>query len=266
MLARALASEMTVYQRDRFGAELSAQEIAIATSLRALGIRTILVVGDSHSEAYAQPIIAREGILPLWMRCPGASAKGLANSHSQGGYSGAIRRFLDMAPGLPALFQFGQVDLEFCHVYRCLMEDRREAFSEPTFSEEMADAVAAYSSFLNSLEREILVAGVFPSTLADNEFRTAFARAQIGFLQAYPGDLRADLDKIAIPTELERNRLHRDLNAQLTRMGFPMVLPSPAIVGDDGRVAANLRGEADHHLCFETASYYSRDSLLAALS
>lgn len=265
LLARALASEMTVIQRDRYGVGLTRREIDAATGLSDLGVRSILVVGDSHSEAYAQPTIARAGVLPLWLRCAGGSAKGLANPLSHGGYGETIRRFLDMAPDLPTLFQFGQVDVEFCHIFRCLMDGRRETYVQPTLSEEMTGALAAYDAFLSSLDREILVAGIFPTTLSDDEVRVAFARAQIGFIQAYPGDLRADLERIAIPTERERNRHHHAFNLRLAEMGRPMVWPASEIVDEDGRVRPHLRGVADHHMSFEPASYHARDALMRAL-
>lgn len=263
LLAPALASEMVVAQRNRFGLKLTPEEIDAGLGLERLGVRPFLIVGDSHSEAYAQPVIARAGLLPLWLCCPGASAKGLAKSV---GRSEKIQRFMNLAPNAATICMFGQVDLEFCHIYRCLIAGRHSAYTGPEFQIEMSEAIGVYDTFLSALDRDVVVAGVLPTAVSDRDLRESFARAQIGFLMSYPGDLRTELERLSIPAEEDRNRHHLDFNRRLGGMGRRMLQPSSAHIGHDGLLRQDLRRPVDHHMCFETASFSNLEALSAALA
>jgi hypothetical protein len=236
---------------------------------RRKGIRPLLMIGDSHCQAYLVPQeIGGIVHIPLPMVCHGGSAAGLANPDSRSGFGTGITRFLDLHGSLvrdfelPCFFKFGQVDAEFVWIFRRAQRDET-SWSMAEFETFAGRAVTRYMEFLERLSvahdlvGQVRVLSIFPPTLSDASWHKGYVNARIGRLESdLAGDvLSAKVRQLTIPTQWQRTRLHALWNASVmaecARRGllyvddFQMLLDHRGLV--DGAFTTGHDG-ADHHL------------------
>ncbi|HVX05174.1 MAG TPA: hypothetical protein VHA71_08655 [Rhodanobacteraceae bacterium] len=236
---------------------------------RRKAIRPVLMIGDSHCQAYLVPQeIGTIVHIPLQMVCHGGSAAGLANPDSKSGFGGAIARFFDTHADLirefelPCFFKFGQVDAEFVWIFK--RAQRRETrWSAAGFEAFARNAVARYMDFLERLSAahglvgQVRVLSIFPPTLSDASWHKGYVNARIRRLES---DMEEDVlservRDLSIPTQRERTRLHALWNAlvmaECARRGLLYVDDFQALLDHRGLVDdAYTAGHdgADHHL------------------
>lgn len=247
---------------------------------RRKAIRPLLMIGDSHCQAYLLPQEARGSVyIPLQMVCHGGSAAGLANPGSKSGFGGSITRFFD-AHGdmirefeLPCFFKFGQVDAEFVWVFK-RAQQQETGWSIAGFEAFAGSAVTRYVDFLEQLSTahdlvdRVRVFSIFPPTLSDASWREGYINARIGRLES---DLARDVlsekvRQLSIPTQRERTRLHAVWNALVMQEcahrgllyvdDFQMLLDHRGLV--DSAYTAGHDG-SDHHLAVAAMGGVARD-------
>lgn len=253
-------------------------------------VHPVLVIGDSHSEAYMVPrVIGGRVHVPVHLLCSGGSAAGLANPNSKSGYGTDVREILKLWASLvkdfrlPLFFKFGQVDAEFVWVFkrvRCGAIDwsmaEFEAFAE--------DAVGRYLAFVEQLSDthdlagHVRVLSIFPPTLSDTAWQAGYVNAHIGYLEsdAALATLSEQVKRISIPTQPERTRLHALWNAivmrECARRGLLYVDDFQPLIGGQGVVDARYmlgHDGANHHLRFDllddvVASIFDRYASVSA--
>lgn len=246
--------------------------------------RPYLLVGDSHSRLYRRVGLQRSGpILPIHVLCTAGSAAGLDNPASRSGYGARLARLADAlarvpaARGLPILFQFGQVDIEFVAAFRRIANGEH-AFDETGFETFCDRTAAAYGAFLVrwfSGLGPVHVLSVFPPALSDESWADGYCNAHVLALEDAAGDRTATAAAVAaleVPSLAERTRLHRAFNDRLSalcaREGFGFVALFDALLGPDGTVAPRFiagAGGRDHHLDEAPLRAPTRAALEAAL-
>lgn len=236
---------------------------------RLKGIRPVLMIGDSHCQAYLVPQeIGGIVHIPLPMVCHGGSAAGLANPDSRSGFGASITRFFDVHGGLikdfevPCFFKFGQVDAEFVWIFRRAQRDETR-WSMAEFEAFAGNAVSRYMEFLerlsmaHALVEQVRVLSIFPPTLSDASWHKGYVNARIGRLESDMAEdvLSARVRRLSIPTQRERTRLHALWNAlvmtECARRGLLYVDDFQMLLDQRGLVrSAFVAGHdgADHHL------------------
>lgn len=236
---------------------------------RRKAIRPLLMIGDSHCQAYLLPQeIGGNVYIPLPMVCHGGSAAGLANSGSKSGFGTSITHFFDAHGGLirdselPCFFKFGQVDAEFVWIFK--RAQRHEThWSVSDFEAFAGNAVTRYMDFIGHLSAahglvdQLRILSIFPPTLSDASWHKGYVNARIGRLESdMAGDVLSEkVRQLSIPTQRQRTRLHALWNAlvmtECARRGltyvddFQMLLDQRGLV-DDAYTAGH--DGADHHL------------------
>lgn len=230
------------------GENWTPERLAGALASDVHGLRPVVVCGDSHAEAYAQPVFATHGMFPLWRQSSGGSARGLSNPNSRGGHGRAIGEFLDMIGDRADRFlHFGQVDLEFVLHFDRLKSDTY-AFDFNRAHEWICETVERYVGFARSVRAT--PCQIFPPVLYDETLREAYANAHFAFLSDLDVDtLRRDLRRIEFPTLAQRVFLHRLFNHELRR-AWGSDLPGVCDALLDGSVvdARFFNDGRDHHL------------------
>jgi hypothetical protein len=232
-------------------------------------IRPILVIGDSHCQAYLVPQeIGGIVYVPLPMVCHGGSAAGLANPDSKSGFGESITRFFDAHGALlrefrlPCFFKFGQVDAEFVWIFKRAQRHETQ-WSMAEFETFARNGATRYMDFIehlattHGLADQVRVLSIFPPTLSDASWHKGYVNARIGRLESdMAGDILSEkVRQLSIPTQRERTRLHALWNAlimmECARRGllhvddFQMLLDHRGLV--DSIYTAGHDG-ADHHL------------------
>jgi hypothetical protein len=263
---------------DRAAGEQRAFWARLVTILR--GIATpYFVVGDSHSGLYRQAIAGTGGdrpLLPVHVLFSACSAQGLGNPASK---SGAARRLAPLAealtPDTPAIFKFGQVDVEFVFAFKRI-EAEQVQFDLEEFDRFCRRSVLSYVGFLHDRlrGRDVTVASIFPPTLSDEAWREGYVNAHIA---AQEGDrpieaIVAGLKQLEVPGLAERSRHHAHYNEilrhQAQRSGFAFIDDFSPFVGVDGVIdpvfTPTTRGR-DHHLERSPATPIIRRLITAAV-
>lgn len=234
----------------------------IATA-RSAGALPYAVVGDSHSTQRVRRSL-RDGrwLLPIHRLCTGATARGLSNPAAAAGAGAKAAAILPALTelGVPTLFQFGQVDVEFVAVFKRL-ETGAGRFDPAAFEAFAAETVERYLGFLAAsvpaaLKPHAWIAGVFPPALSDAAWRRGYVDAHIADLHGPPDVALADrLAEVEIPPLAARTRLHGWFNARLFEAaraeGFPVLDDFAPMLDRRGVVRGGLLGRArgrNHHL------------------
>lgn len=232
-------------------------------------IQPFLVIGDSHSDAYALPRDDGERFyVPFHVACTGGSAIGLGNPASKSGYAQKIARFLERHADLirthciPCFMKFGQVDVEFVWTFRRARE-RVAEWSFDDFERFAEESAAAYARFAGEMAERfglhdfLRMCSVFPPCLSDEAWLSGYIDAHVGFLETESAldELVAQVKTLRIPNLFERTRQHALWNALLmrhcARLGLLYVDDFTRMVGTSGVVdAALVAGHSgrDHHL------------------
>lgn len=244
-------------------------DVELLKVCRRKAIRPVLIVGDSHCQAYLVPHeIAGIVHVPLHVVCHAGSAAGLANPHSRSGFGMQITKMFDRDAstirdfGLPCFFKFGQVDAEFVWVFKRVQQGKIE-WEAADFEQFACSAVSSYMDFVERLANthqltdHMRVMSVFPPTLSDTSWHAGYVNARVGRLESDLSRvvLAEKIKKLSIPTQRERTRLHALWNALVMRecacRGLLYVDDFQILLGYTGLVDSNYtlgHDGADHHL------------------
>lgn len=231
-----------------------------------------LVFGDSHAILYAvrHPLKAARWLLPIDLRCVGASARGLGRTPSISGNGEAIRRFFavwsePLSTCAAIIFKFGQVDLEFIYYYNLLKQTPGAHFDSDDFAKFSIETADRYMSFMEQLfppkdRCHITIASVFPPTLGDEHWASGYIKAFIGISE--DAALSAEIRGFKAPSIALRTEMHRQYNQQLGKRacdaGFRFLNDFDAFLGRDGLIDSAFTGiqnGRDHHIDECPASY-----------
>jgi hypothetical protein len=204
-------------------------DIASFVATARFGGQPFFVFGDSHARLYARSWrISRDGrwLVPIAMTCTGGSARGLGNPEARLGYGPRLRRFFPrieryVRAGLPCLFKFGQVDVEYIYPYQWSQLARR-SFDFGHFSEFCDTTISQYVGFLSGLvpppsRHHVYLCSICPPALSDEHWQEGYLNGQL------PGQHTAEergalADAVAgmeVPSLNERTELHKYFNDQL---------------------------------------------------
>ena len=229
------------------------------------GFSPYLVVGDSHSFAYTLPWMATRDLLPVWFACLGASARGLVNPQSRSGYGAMVKSAIEgldrrLAAPIPAIFCFGQVDVEFVYYYKLIQDGLPHSAERVT--QFIAETVARYVAFLVEIGRyrklKVHAAVIFPPCLYDETIRAGYINGRIVRINT-DADLTFLTEQVKtfdFPSLRERTDIHRQFNARLREAcrdsGIPVIDLFDDLLRDgvaDERYMVEPKGK-DHHLHF----------------
>lgn len=236
------------------------------------GARPYAVIGDSHSRLLVRRSRRADGawLAPLWWLETGASARGLGRADARSGAGERVRSAIDQALGVtddgPLLLNFGQVDIEFVHIFKRL-DSGTAAFDPADFRAFAEQTIARYLAFLVQAvapadRGRVHLGSLFPPALSDAAWRTGYVNAHIADLHgpADQHDLARRLAGLEIPDLTARTRLHAAFNARLASVaeaeGFKVPNPFTDFLGEAGVVDPRLQGPAagtDHHLDFHAS-------------
>lgn len=223
------------------------------------------VIGDSHSLAYALPWMATRGLMPVWLLCAAASARGLVNPESRSGYGAMVQSAmadLDETLDAPisAIFCFGQVDVEFVYYYKLIQEGLPHSAARA--AQFIMETVERYVAYLVEMSRyrklKVHAATVFPPCLYDETVRAGYINGHIVTINtdADLALLTEQMKTFDFPSLLERTAIHRQFNARLREAcrdsGIPVIDLFDDLLRDgvaDERYMVAPKGQ-DHHLHF----------------
>jgi hypothetical protein len=217
-----------------------------------------LIIGDSHSGLYRHVISSPRPLVPVHLLISACSAVGLGNRDSR---SGAARRLAPLAEAIgsvPAIFKFGQVDVEFVHAFKRI-DAGQARFDPEEFDGFCRRSVGSYVGFLDDhfSHAAVTLASIFPPTLSDEAWRQGYVNAHIADTESDRPleELRASMKQLQVPTLFERTRHHAYYNEILRdhagRSGFAFVDDFSPFIGADGVVDSRFlptTGGRDHHL------------------
>jgi hypothetical protein len=264
---RQLAAALVLDDCSRLAADWDAGALRSAAQQWAeLGAMSVLVVGDSHAEAYRCLCVSDDQwVLPIVITCRAGSAQGLMNPASRSGYGQRIRTLLPALAELPTFWKFGQVDTEFVWTHKWVRQVEgggsvvfdRSAFR--SFVVSMADRYVQFLSDVVSPQHRArhYVAGVFPPTLSDAHVAAGYANAHAHSLESDTplNEFHAQVMKLEIPSLQTRTVLHAEATDLLLQhagaVEFGTLRDDQPMLGSNGLVAEELtrigRG-SDHHL------------------
>jgi hypothetical protein len=245
----------------------------IAT-LRDMGCRPFLLVGDSHSDIFRRSSVGTgTWLTPLHLSCSAGSARSLGNPASRSGYGRRIAAHAQALStagiSLPILIQFGQVDVEFVSIFHRVRDGlpRLDMAYYERFCEEVVEAYIAF--LLRTFDRrdDVLVLSIFPPALSDEQWHEGYINAHVMGLEGDrdAGEMRRAISRLEIPTLRQRTEIHACFNARLERScrqsGLRYVNVFDGLLdGDllDRRYGPATR-VADHHLDYpSTGDFASR--------
>jgi hypothetical protein len=238
-------------------------------ALARAGSRPYFVAGDSHSNQYALTGTRDAAwLLPIHLLCTAGSARGLANPASRSGYGNHLRQAVETIktlPGgneLPFLLQFGQVDIEFVHHFRRVVNGQRtlslddyRAFCDTTLER----YIGFVTGLFNPTQRlNVFLVSIFPPALSDAAWRAGYVNDDIARHEhAMPAaDLADGIRALEIADLRQRTAMHAHYNAGLRaacrRHGFRFIDGFTPFLGPDGLVGPRYvipeQGGAEHHL------------------
>jgi len=248
---------------------------AVKDALGLANAAPYLVIGDSHSHAYAFAYARHLGqalLVPMLWLCSGGSAIGLGNERSKKRFGRQILNSLrplsaDRAR-VPIFFKFGQVDAEFVWIFKRIRERRQRASMEQ-FGEFAEESVARYGEFLEKViallgtTDSIRVCSIFPPSLSDESWAEGYVNAHIGFLEGDRelADLASAVRELEIPNLWMRTRMHQLYNACLQKkcaqLGILFVDDYSPMISMAGVVRGDLvkpDGGSNHHIVEELAA------------
>lgn len=263
---------------------LRTEPAAVGRLIRATvnrGAVPLFIAGDSHSRAWVHAS-GRAGAwtLPILQLVTGASARGLGRSESRTAAGRTIEDLLDAAreAGVraPLLLVFGQVDVEFIHVYKRLEADPPLPHDPEHFEAFCEATVAAYVGFAQRLHfdvQKVAIASIFPPALSDLSWRAGYVNAHIGNLHgAEPERLTDTVRRTQICDWQERTRQHARFNALLQAASRAASITFVDVANDlpyfDDKVSPALLGRAagsDHHLDREALKPFTAQRLWSTI-
>ncbi|GJD48232.1 hypothetical protein OPKNFCMD_0948 [Methylobacterium crusticola] len=251
-------------------------------ALRRVG-RPFLLAGDSHSLLSRSVGGGRRApTVPVHLLCSAGSAVGLANPASRSGYGQYLARTAAALAaaggrGLPAFFQFGQVDVEFVSTFRRIARGEA-AFDPAAFGTFCTEVVERYGAFLGEhfgRFTAVHVVGIAPPALSDEAWAEGYCNAHVAQLEGDRDEaeiIRA-VRSIAVPGLAARTALHRAFNDRLRALcrarGLRYVDGFDALLGPDGTLDRRFLGAAqgrDHHVDPDAAGPLARAAIAAALA
>ncbi|WP_332873037.1 hypothetical protein [Caulobacter hibisci] len=221
------------------------------------------VIGDSHGRLLCRRSRRRgRWLLPVWSLETGASARGLPGDGRSGAgprVRAALARLL--ALDVPVLVKFGQIDVEFVHVFKRLAGGP-DAFDPAEFAAFADRTIERYLEFLTDAvppvaRSRVRVMSLFPPTLSDAAWREGYLNAHLVDVHgpADHADLAAALGRLEIPDLARRTALHAAVNVRLRAAveaeGFAWGDDFAPWLGDGDVVDRAWQGPAagrDHHL------------------
>lgn len=247
----------------------------ILDGIRHASLHPYFLIGDSHTNLLnfnsrvLDPSLLhiRDSLLTaIHLECTGASAYGLITPQSASGYGDKIRAWADSVNGtsasfIPALFMFGQVDVEFVWTFRRI-RSAEYAYSMESFANFTTEIISRYSDFLEQIAhrldpKAIRVCSIFPPCLSDAAWQEGYVNAHIGSRESTLAIdvLRAQIRKLEIPPLRERTKLHKHFNSQLQnacdRLGLIFLDMFTPMIGKSGIANPTFyaaHGGRDHHL------------------
>lgn len=219
-------------------------------------------------------------LLPIWSLETGASARGLLGE----GRSGAgprVRAALDRLlalDGVPVLVKFGQIDVEFVHVFKRLAAGET-AFDAAAFEAFADQTLERYLAFLTmtvpaAARSRVRAMSLFPPALSDEAWRSGYLNAHITDVHGPPDrqSLVAGLARLEIPSRSRRTALHATFNSRLQAAveaeGFLFGDDFSPWLGPRGCIDPRWLGPAggrDHHLDHHAARRRMLDRLWSIL-
>jgi hypothetical protein len=247
----------------------------------ASGARALVIAGDSHSKLYVHRVAAgAEWVLPLHYLATAASARGLGRADSRSGQGAAISRLLagarDAGLRLPVVLVFGQVDIEFVHMFKRLASDPPAPLDEQALVSFSRETVAAYVEFgarlASDFDVDLYLATILPPALSDAAWKQGYVNANIAgnHTSIAQATIREKLGSTEIATLAERTRDHQAFNEILrtaaTAAGLRVLDLASSLPMKDGAVSADMLGPAagtDHHLDGEALQPFVTPRLMA---
>jgi hypothetical protein len=264
---RQLAAALVLDDCSRVAADWDPQTFnQVAQKWGGLGATPILVIGDSHAEAYrCIAIDETHWIVPIVLTCRAGSAQGLMNPASRSGYGQRIRSFLATAVALPTVWKFGQVDTEFVWTHKWVRQVEQGgsvAFDRAAYGSFAETMVDRYVQFLtdvvpSSARVRHYVASIFPPTLSDAHVAAGYANAHVHSLESDKplNEFHQQVMQLEIPALDTRTNLHSETTDLMLRCageaGFQTLRDDLPMLGSHGLAAEELTviGQgSDHHL------------------
>lgn len=227
---------------------------------------TVAVIGDSHSWMFGGTGLNGH-VLVLHQLCSGASARGLANPKSRSRQDDVIKQFLGRLESstrrpVPAIFQFGQVDIEFVYNFSRITSGLNR-FDHEHYLHFASDSAQRYVEALTSWSGAIwprsamCILGVGPPSIIDQHTPEGYINGHITQLHAEDEVERvsAGVRRLEFPDLKTRTNLHREFNQLLSSAcraaDLTFIDPFDRFTGSDGLVAEpfiRAHGGSDHHI------------------
>ncbi|MDE8349653.1 MAG: hypothetical protein POG74_09255 [Acidocella sp.] len=255
-------------------------------SMREYGGQPYFIFGDSHSRLYRRSGTRSEKwLLPIHVCFTAGSAIGLRNPTSKTGYGETLKQVFEIMKEIEAFgstkifLQFGQVDVEFLHPFRRIMNEEIE-FKAQEFQIFCETTIEAYINFLTVIIPDghkslVYIVGIFPPALNDDILQAGYTHPHISEIENVTENeaLKNSLSKLQWPNKIERTKNHAYFNNELKiaaiKAGFKFISDFDEFLNKQKNLAENFiafsKGQ-DHHLDFKPSEMVIEKSLWCWLS